>query len=31
MTDEDLGAIYVYLRQIEPVNNAVPDPIERRE
>jgi hypothetical protein len=31
VTDEDLGAIYAYLRQIEPVNNAVPDSIEPRE
>lgn len=31
MTDEDLGAIYAYLRQIEPVTNAVPDPIEPQE
>ena len=29
MTDEDLGAIYAYLRQIPPIRNAVPDPIER--
>ena len=28
MTDDDLRAVYAYLRQIPPVRNAVPDPIE---
>ena len=28
MTDEDLSAIYAYLKQIPPIRNAVPDPIE---
>lgn len=27
MTDEDLGAIYAYLRQIAPVRNKVPEPL----
>ncbi|MSU90779.1 c-type cytochrome [Rhodobacteraceae bacterium 2CG4] len=27
MTDQDLGAIYVYLRQIPPVRNKVPQPL----
>ena len=27
MTDEDLKAVYAYLRQIKPVRNKVPDPI----
>jgi hypothetical protein len=27
MTDEDLKAIYAYLKQIPPVRNKVPDPI----
>jgi mono/diheme cytochrome c family protein len=27
MTDEDLKAVFAYLRQIEPVRNKVPDPI----
>ena len=26
MTDDDLGAIYAYLRQIPPIRNAVPEP-----
>jgi hypothetical protein len=25
MTDEDLGAIYAYLRSIPPIHNRVPD------
>jgi mono/diheme cytochrome c family protein len=28
MTDEDLAAIYAYLRQIPPIDNAVPDPVD---
>jgi mono/diheme cytochrome c family protein len=31
MTDEDLAAIYAYLRQIPPVRNRVPDPIPPAE
>jgi mono/diheme cytochrome c family protein len=27
MTDEDLKAVFAYLRSIKPINNAVPDPI----
>jgi Cytochrome c len=27
MTDEDLKAVYAYLRQITPIKNKVPDPI----
>lgn len=27
MTDEDLGAIYAYLRSIKPVRNQVPEPV----
>lgn len=27
MTDEDLKAVFAYLRQIPPVRNKVPDPI----
>ncbi|WP_230533733.1 c-type cytochrome [Microvirga roseola] len=27
MTDEDLKAVFVYLRQVPPVKNKVPDPI----
>ena len=27
MTDDDLKAIYAYLKQIPPVRNRVPDPI----
>ncbi|MEJ1160114.1 c-type cytochrome [Prosthecomicrobium sp. N25] len=27
MTDEDLGALFAYLRQIPPVRNRVPDPL----
>jgi len=27
MTDEDLKAVYAYLRQIPPIKNKVPDPI----
>ena len=27
-TDEDLKAIFAYLRSIKPIHNAVPDPIE---
>ena len=27
MTDEDLGSLYAYLRQIPPVRNRVPDPL----
>jgi hypothetical protein len=27
LTDEDLKAIYAYLRSIPPVRNQVPDPI----
>lgn len=27
MTDEDLGAIYAYLRSIKPIRNQVPEPI----
>lgn len=27
MTDEDVKAIYIYLKSIKPVNNAVPQPI----
>ena len=27
MTDEDLKAVYTYLKQIPPVKNKVPDPI----
>lgn len=27
MTDEDLGAIYAYLRSVPPVSNRVPDPV----
>jgi len=26
MTDEDLKAIFAYLRSIPPIRNAVPDP-----
>lgn len=28
MTDDDLGAVYAYLRTIEPIVNHVPPPIE---
>ena len=28
MTDEDLQAIYAYLRSIPPVSNRVPEPVE---
>jgi hypothetical protein len=27
MTDEDLKAVFAYLRQIPAVNNKVPDPL----
>ena len=27
MTDEDLKAVFAYLRQIPPVKNKVPDPL----
>lgn len=27
MTDEDLGAIYAYLRTVPPISNRVPDPV----
>jgi mono/diheme cytochrome c family protein len=27
MTDEDLGAIYAYLRTVPPIANRVPDPV----
>jgi hypothetical protein len=27
MTDRDLKAIFAYLRSLEPIQNAVPDPI----
>lgn len=27
MTDEDLGAVYAYLRSIKPIRNQVPEPI----
>jgi hypothetical protein len=27
MTDDDLKAVFAYLRQIPPVKNKVPDPI----
>jgi len=27
MTDDDLRAVFAYLRQIRPVKNKVPDPI----
>jgi hypothetical protein len=27
MTDEDLGAIYAYLRSIKPIKNQVPEPV----
>jgi hypothetical protein len=27
MTDEDLKAVYAYLRQVTPIKNKVPDPI----
>ena len=27
MTDEDLGALFAYLRQIPPVRNKVPEPV----
>jgi len=26
-TDEDLGAIYAYLRSIPPIKNRVPEPL----
>ena len=26
-TDEDLGAIYAYLRSIPPIRNRVPEPL----
>jgi hypothetical protein len=26
-TDEDLGAIFAYLRSIPPISNKVPDPV----
>ena len=26
-TDEDLKAIYAYLRTLKPINNKVPDPV----
>jgi hypothetical protein len=27
MTDDDLKAIFAYLRQVKPINNKVPDPL----
>ncbi|HEX6086104.1 MAG TPA: c-type cytochrome [Thermoanaerobaculia bacterium] len=27
MTDEDLGAVYAYLRSIKPIRNQVPEPV----
>jgi hypothetical protein len=27
MTDEDLKAIFAYLRSLPPINNAIPEPI----
>jgi hypothetical protein len=27
MTDEDLSAVYAYLRTIPPIANRVPDPL----
>jgi hypothetical protein len=27
MTDEDLGAIYAYLRTVTPIRNQVPEPL----
>ena len=27
MTDDDLKAIFAYLRQVQPVKNKVPDPL----
>ena len=31
MSDEDLGAIFAYLRSIPPIDNAVPDPIPQED
>jgi hypothetical protein len=27
MTDQDLGAMFSYLKSLKPIENAVPDPI----
>ena len=27
MTDEDLSAVYAYIRTLEPVRNQVPEPL----
>ena len=31
MTDDDLKAVFAYLRQIQPVKNRVPDPLPPRQ